>query len=285
MKGGVFLILFMFSSILVYAKPLIKLEPKVRIHSKQVHSPMLELALIRPYLSQNIIVTPHWLEAQPKVIGSDEPSVLYRENNTLYIDGVLPKGALLGIFQQGREFELSHSAHIEQEMILAASAVVIHSSAISAVKVLSSFREVRLGDVASIQSLPIIMPSYFMSDKSQLNSSASIIASEAQRTAMGVMDVVYLNQGRSQGVETGQLLSVFTEGESVALIEQEGVVPLSQGTAYDKMVANYHWDPWFVLPSVEVGKLMVFRVFDNMSFGIIMENTRPIRVGDSVGNH
>ncbi|WP_298776503.1 hypothetical protein [uncultured Shewanella sp.] len=291
MKAGIFTFLLLSISLLLFlqqanAKQVIKLTPQVRIIPNEIPTSTfsdLELALIRPYLSQNLIVSSDWLGAQFLVIGSDEPSMLYRESNTIYVNGVLPKGALLGVYQQGRQFESSHSGQIEQEMILVASVVVSDSGFISAVKVLSSFREIQLGDVVAVQSQGMIMPSYYIPNISQLNMPASIIASEAQRTAMGVMDVVYLNQGRFQGVREGLLLSISGENESVILLEKDQVVRLNEGTAYDKMMASYHWDPAFVMPRVHSGRLMIFKVFDNMSFGIIMENLRPIRVGDSVG--
>ncbi|WP_299494042.1 peptidoglycan-binding protein LysM [uncultured Shewanella sp.] len=289
MKGGAFFTLFIYLSGFLFvgsllSKPLMTLEPKVRVIPKQMPISVLDLALIRPYLSQNLIVSPSWLDTQFLVIGSDEPSALFRENDIIYIDGVLPKGALLGIYQQGREFVLSYSKQVEQEVILAASGLVIESDSISTVKVLSSFREIQLGDVILVHPSSVTMPSYFIPKVSKLNSPAVIIASETKMTAMGMMDVVYLDQGRLQGVMEGHLLSIFAEGEPATLIGKGQVVRLHEGTAYDKMMASYDWDRTFVMPRFYAGQLMIFKVFENMSFGIIIENQKPIRVGDSVGD-
>ncbi|MCL1126988.1 peptidoglycan-binding protein LysM [Shewanella surugensis] len=288
MKGLLYFILFIFMSAFVNAapsanKPLIEFKPKARVIPKQASVSALDLALIQPYLSQNLIVSLDWFDAQPLIIGSDDISGLYRERDVIYINGILPEGALLGIYQKGREFDLASPQYIEQEILLAASGLVIESNYISKVKVLSSFKEVQLGDRVLMRGSPLLMSAYFTPTMTRLNTIAFIMASATEATAMGAMDVVYVNQGKSQGLEVGHLLSIFGDGDPVTLTEEGVPVMLSEGTAFDNMMANFNWDPVFITPQVYHGELMIFKVFEEMSFGIIMENERPIRVGDSVG--
>lgn len=275
-------------SVLAYAvpsidKPFIELKPQARIIAKQTRISALDLALIQPYLSQDLILPLEWFDAQPRIIGSDDISGLYRTGDIIYINGILSEGALLGIYRKGRAFNFLLPQHIDQEVLLVASALVIESGLISKVKVLSSFKETQIGDTVLEHQAPALMSAYFIPTVTRLNAVASIIASATEATAMGVTDVVYINQGKSQGVEEGQLLSIFGEGDSVTIMGSGQPVLLSEGTAYDRMMASFQWEPVLLTPQVYHGQLMVFKVFDEMSFGIIMENERPVRVGDHVG--
>ena len=51
---------------------------------------------------------------------------------------------------------------------------------------------------------------------------------------------------------------------------------------FDKLLANFSDDIEYKMPDVFHGNLMIFKVFDKTSLGLIMFNDRPVRVGDKL---
>lgn len=79
----------------------------------------------------------------------------------------------------------------------------------------------------------------------------------------GQYAVVSLNRGRTDGLEEGHVLAVDIAGATV--------VDRFKGERKD-----------FVLPDQKNGLLFVFRVFEKVSYALVMEAVRPISVGDAV---
>ena len=86
----------------------------------------------------------------------------------------------------------------------------------------------------------------------------------------GQYQVVAINRGAQQGIEAGHVLRVNKSGDHVrdrcAKISTFGTC-----TAHDVK-----------LPVEAAGTLLVFRVFDHVSYGLVLDETTPISIGDQV---
>ncbi|HEX5786669.1 MAG TPA: LysM domain-containing protein [Woeseiaceae bacterium] len=82
-------------------------------------------------------------------------------------------------------------------------------------------------------------------------------------TQIGQYQVVVMNRGARDGLETGDVLTVFQTGEVVEDEIQGGDVKL---------------------PDEEAGTVMVFKVYDGISYGLVMEATQAIHIHDAVRN-
>ncbi len=93
-------------------------------------------------------------------------------------------------------------------------------------------------------------------------------------SVIGQYQVVVINRGARDGLVPGNVLGIFDNGPVVHDIENKNFLySLSMLSA--KKVK---------LPSERTGTFMVFKTFDNMSYGLIMEATDIIRVADYVQN-
>ena len=90
-----------------------------------------------------------------------------------------------------------------------------------------------------------------------------IISVHGGVTQIGQYQAVVLNRGESHGLAAGDILSVFQTGATVKDRFGGGKVRL---------------------PDEEAGTLMIFKVYDRISFGLIMEATQAIHIHDSVRN-
>ena len=76
-------------------------------------------------------------------------------------------------------------------------------------------------------------------------------------------DVVVIDRGEQDGVEVGHVLQIDRAGETVRDIIAGGGAEVT-------------------LPDEKAGVLMVFRVFDRVSYGLVMESSRVIHRHDVV---
>ncbi len=85
----------------------------------------------------------------------------------------------------------------------------------------------------------------------------------------GPRDVIALSAGARDGVENGQVFSIFRPGE---LIRDDVEHP-------HRITGNFTRNK-VALPDEFVGHVMIFRTFDKVSYGLIMDGVRPARLED-----
>jgi hypothetical protein len=85
----------------------------------------------------------------------------------------------------------------------------------------------------------------------------------------GPRDVVALSAGGSDGVENGQVYSIYHPGEAVR-----------DDVAHPQRISSNLPRNKVILPDEFVGHVMIFRTFDRVSYGLIMNGVRPARLED-----
>ena len=88
--------------------------------------------------------------------------------------------------------------------------------------------------------------------------------------------MVIINRGKRQGLEPGQVLSIWEGGDHVIDRGRGGLTHSNQFTA--------PFAPTIRLPSERAGTFMVFRAYDDMSYGLVLNATTELHVGDSIRN-
>jgi hypothetical protein len=105
-----------------------------------------------------------------------------------------------------------------------------------------------------------------------MNIKGRIMAVSDGVTVIGQYEVVVINRGVRDGLQPGNVLAVYSTSDPVYDNSKDGFVhPTS--TLFAKKVE---------LPDERTGTFMVFKTFDRMSFGLIMEATDVIHVADKV---
>jgi hypothetical protein len=106
-----------------------------------------------------------------------------------------------------------------------------------------------------------------------VQTNGSIIAVANGVTVIGQYEVVVVNRGASDGIVPGNVLAIYDLGPLVDDDKKKGFFAF-RGLG-DKKIR---------LPSERTGTFMVFKTFDHMSYGLVMEATNVIRVLDKVQN-
>jgi len=107
---------------------------------------------------------------------------------------------------------------------------------------------------------------------SQVPEGMEVIALTQAKYGSGHYQVVAINAGRNQGVESGHVFSAFRPGEKV---QDEVKYPIGSWEANKTLTGDK-----VVLPDLFSAHLLVFRVFDEVSYAIIMDGRRPVREHD-----
>ena len=98
-----------------------------------------------------------------------------------------------------------------------------------------------------------------------------IMAVANAMTAGGPRDVVAISGGSREGIDNGTVFSIWRKGSDI--IDRHD----NPNTSHPNETRRGKGD--LVLPDEYAGHVMVFRTFDKVSYGLIMEGTKPSRVG------
>jgi hypothetical protein len=96
-----------------------------------------------------------------------------------------------------------------------------------------------------------------------------VIAVHDGVSVAGKYQVLALNRGKKHGLAPGNVVAVFQRGEEIR--------DRYSGTTWRNLSTNYEK---VRLPSERNASVMVFKVYDRMSYGLVMESTSSITVGD-----
>jgi hypothetical protein len=132
---------------------------------------------------------------------------------------------------------------------------------------LSSTLEIRAGDrLMPIDDHPYD-PYYYPHPPKTLPADGRVIAFSLERLSqVGPDNVVVLSVGSKDGVDNGMTFSLWQPGEEVP-----------DDVAHDSFSRYNH--KFVTLPDEFVGHVMIFRTFDRVSYGLVMDGLKPAKIG------
>ncbi len=248
------------------ASKTVKLTPQMRIEPLDRAIPVISLEDIGPWLSGHRIVAPIDLEAAPYVIAGANRHLLSSAGDRLYARGDLPENETgFGIYRAGNLFvdpETGEELGLEAIDIGSARLREDHDEDINQFEVTRITEEVRNGDRMLPNEIRTISATFQPRAPSD-EVDGVMLAVDSGVTQIGKLDVVAVNRGAREGIEEGYVLAIYQRGEIVRdEISNENVQ----------------------IPDVRAGLLMVFRVFEKMSYGIVLKSDRPLAVFDRVSS-
>jgi len=101
-----------------------------------------------------------------------------------------------------------------------------------------------------------------------------VIALTQARYGAGHYQIIAINSGKNQGVEPGHVFSAFRPGKRI-----QDEVKYPTGSFADQKTLN---GDKVTLPDQFSAHILVFRVFDEVSYAMIMDGKRPVRERDKL---
>ncbi len=245
--------------------PTVRLSPRIREMGLEEAVPTIPFDAINPFLTRPRVVTDDELERAPYVVA--------------HADDHLASGGGYRIYARGKEENLKDGDYVlvragqtyrdpdtgkvlGYEAVYLGEARLVRSGDPATLYVKTSTREILRGD----RLLPVMENLYqrsFMPRAPETEIDARIIAVFDGVVQIGQYQVVVLNLGRQEDIEVGHVLAVKQSGKKVKDIVRGGSL---------------------ALPDERAGELMVFRVFEQVSYALVMSATKPMHINDQVTN-
>jgi hypothetical protein len=135
-----------------------------------------------------------------------------------------------------------------------------------------SGHEVRAGDrVVPVEAQPYDLQ-FFPHPPASVPAEARVLAVAGTGTVGGPRDVIAISAGRLDGVDNGTVFSLWRPGRHV----NDRVTGPRTSRMDDQFTGG---GSTVALPEEYAAHAMVFRTFDKVSYALVMDGTKPVRVG------
>jgi LysM repeat protein len=252
-----------------------RVEPRVRSEPLEGAITTIPYATVAAFMSRPSVLDRDQIKHAPYLLATRDLHVVMSEGDTLYARGFtdpVELGTHYNVVRVGDPLiDPDDNRVLGYDGIFTGSGHVTRQGDPTTLIMTESARESRAGD----KLIPggVDVPLDFIPSAPRTKTNGRIIAVSDGVSIIGQYEVVVVNRGARDGLAPGNVLAVFDTGPIVHDNDKKGFFNLD--TLGTKKIA---------LPSERTGTFMVFKTFDNISYGLIMEATNLIRVGDKIQN-
>jgi len=240
----------------------VRLEPKIHVQKLERAITTIPPHIIQPFLTSALIVEPGELEEAGHVLsGVEDNELVLGKYMKFYARGLSDTTAKeYRLFRIGKSLSDPESGELlgVEGIHLGDARMMKPGEDVSKLQIFSANQEVRPTD----RLLPIHdeapLP-YYQPHSPNKPIGGWILLAPQGVDEVGKYDVVIISGGSREGLEEGHVLKAM----------------LHRGTRKDP-VTGEEYD----VPEEVSGLMMVFQVFDKLSYALILESTRAIAIGD-----
>ena len=239
--------------------------------SPQARAPPLSEAVmsipfekVAAFLKAGVILEKNQAENMPYLLRTRGDHLMASAGNEVYVRGTAddPPGTAYTVITVGQELrDPDDNQVIGFHSKKIGLATLRRTGDPATIALNRTTQEIKMGD----RLLPEIirLPLNFFPRAPSTEIDGSIIAVDGGVTQIAQYQVVVINRGTNHDLAAGDVLSIFQSGETINDRYSGGKV---------------------TLPDEEEGTLMIFKTYDRISYGLIMEATDAIHIFDSVRN-
>lgn len=250
-----------------------KLSPRVRSSALGDDAlASIPFNLIEPFLNEAVIFQANELAQAPRIVATQEGRVLLGRGDTAYVRGDLANSTDYRIFREPKPLKdpatgevLGYEARYVGVAEYARQGETRIDAAGKAEIVPATFKVLSVREEASVGDRLAVVPSREFTNYAphapQGPVEGQIVSIYGDGLNAGQNQIVSLNRGAANGIERGHVLALLHAGERTV----------------DKTDPQR---PTLKLPDERQGLLFVFRVFDRMSYALILSVQDPVKGGD-----
>ena len=250
----------------------VKLSPRVRselLESGAIAS--IPLQLITPFLNEAVVLGQDALADAPRIVAAQEGRVMISRGETAYVRGNLGGARSFTLFRQTKPLRdpvtdevLGHEASYigTADFVRADGSAPVSGLPVPATFVMTHARqEAGVGD--RLAPVPARDISAFVPHAPSSPVDGRVVSIYGEALTAGQNQIVAINRGTRDGMERGHVLALWRAGATTTDRTGEKPQPIQ-------------------LPDERTGLLFVFRVFDRVSYALIVSALDPIRRGDRI---
>ena len=248
----------------------VKIGPRVRAESlAKQEIPSIPSAAIEPFLSRPLVIEPDGLEKGPTIIATQSDRVLLAAGNSAYVRGIgKSKDDVWYVYRKGNPLvDPDTNQTLGYEAVYLGTAQLTRPGEPATVTLTESVVEIGAGDKLVAAGRPQSVNYAPRAPSSQIKGRVMAIYGGVGKVGeAGPQQIISINRGKADGVEVGHVLALYNLG----------------GTVRDTTKTRDDPAARIQLPDERAGLAFVFRVFDRVSYALIMQVTRPVAALDVV---
>lgn len=250
-------------------QPTVKMSPKVR--ATRIDQPISTIPLdsIQQFLGQPRVVGDREISNAAYIIAGADGRLIAAKGDTIYARGLVSGGdteySVMRIGQAYRNQGAKTGEILGYEALYVADAKVEEFGDPATLTIVDSHRETLIND-RLLPKREQELDTTFIPHPPEAKVEGQIIAVVDGLSRIGQYQTVVINKGEQAGMEPGHVLAVYQLG---------GQVRDPHSEKGNELVT---------LPDIRAGIVLVIRAYDLVSYALVMEATRDMRVYDFVRN-
>lgn len=237
-------------------------EPQVYATDNKNAIPSISQQAIAPFLSEPLVIEEGQLDNAPRIIATQEDRLNLGSGNLAYVTGITTKDKLWQVYRPGKPLiDPENGKLLGYEAFYLGSARLVREGEPATIEIIKSREEISRDDRLMVAPIPDVIsyvphaPSFALKGR--------VVSVYGGVDEGGRNSIVTLSRGHLDGVEAGHVLAILRTGANIE-------------NRFNGTVENYR------LPDERYGLLFVFRVFDHVSYALVMSGSRSVVVGDTV---
>jgi len=247
-------------------RPTVKFSPKTRFSKLENAISTIPADAIKQFLLYSLIISEEELAQSGYVVAHDEGKLMSGTGDKIYVRGITPEsGDQLHVIRPGDAYRnpgAKKNDVLGYEALQIADAKALRFGDPTTLGITHATREILIGD----RILPITdeekLDQFFIPHAPDKPIEGSIISVLNGVSRIGQYHTVVLNKGSQDNLEIGHVLVIHQTGDII----RDTVAKRGQKVQ---------------LPKERAGIVMVVRTFDRVSYGLVMEAYRDMRVYDT----
>ena len=257
------------------------LSPKVRASALDNEAiPSIPPGDIEAYLTKPLITDRDGLADAPEIVAGRDTRVVRGANDIVYVAGLDPKaGDLWYIYRRGRQFTpIDSTDFLGEEQRFLGTAKVERFADISTVRIETASEEILKGD--KLVPAPREQLISYAPHAPDTGVNGRIIALGRDSAEVGRGWIVTIDRGAKDGLDVGTVLAIY--GKNMPIQDPRPSKEPDRIRQLLEQTKVYQPERLLKMPDERSGLLFIFRVFDRVSYGIVLNTTDPVTVGDYV---
>ena len=243
-----------------------KISPTIRKQDLAESAiPSIPVDAITPFLTKPLVIGEREMGAAPLLVAGPENRVVLSAGDTAYAKGVVYEdGTEWNVYRPGRDLiDPDTKELLGREAVHLGELKVTQFGDISRVAITKSVLEITPGD-RLVKIVPATALPYIPRAPGRPIMGKVIAGPHSSVTEIGPQMVVVLNRGARDGLETGNVLALYRD---LPMVRPAGATDPKERIK---------------LPRERYGVVFVFRVFEKVSYALVMHTTRPVNLLDAV---
>lgn len=243
-----------------------KLKPQIRSEEMLLAIPTVPLQAIQRYMNDSRVVSAQELQKAPYVMAGAGGAIITGEGSKVYVrdkEKTLIAHEDYGIYRGGVRYDDPDTGEVLgfEATAIGAGTIIEHAGQVGTMDITRTIdQEVRIEDKLLAHETRVVSSTFTPSNPADVKP-GRIVRIFGSIAGGANYSVIVINRGERDGVKQGHTFAVSQRGKVI------------KDRVSNEMVK---------LPSEHAGHAMVFRIFDKVSYALVLDAKTVIKVGDEV---